>query len=46
MGESIADLNAMEYVNEYGFLPTSDENRFSVGRTPRAASSARFATTA
>jgi hypothetical protein len=30
MGESIADLNAMEYVNEYGFLPTSDENRYAV----------------
>jgi hypothetical protein len=31
MGESIADMNAMEYVNEYNFLPTSDENRYAVG---------------
>jgi hypothetical protein len=31
MGESIADLNAMEYLNEYSFVPTSDENRYSVG---------------
>ncbi len=29
MGESVADFNAMEYLNEYGFLPTSDENRFT-----------------
>ena len=31
MGESIADMNAMEYLNEYGFMPTSDENQFTVG---------------
>jgi extracellular elastinolytic metalloproteinase len=31
MGESHADLTAMEYLNENGFLPSSDENRYAVG---------------
>ena len=31
MGESFGDLNGMEYQNENGFVPTSDENRFAVG---------------
>ena len=31
MGESIADLNAMEYLNENGFVPTSDENPYVIG---------------
>jgi extracellular elastinolytic metalloproteinase len=31
MGESHADLTAMEYQNEYGFVPTEDENPFAVG---------------
>jgi extracellular elastinolytic metalloproteinase len=31
MGESVSDFNAVEYLNEYGFVPTSDENRYSVG---------------
>jgi len=31
MGESFGDMNAMEYLNEYDFLPTSDENRYAVG---------------
>jgi len=31
MGESHSDLTAMEYLNEYGFVPTDDENRFAVG---------------
>lgn len=31
MGESYSDLNAVEYLFEYGFAPTNDENPFSVG---------------
>jgi extracellular elastinolytic metalloproteinase len=31
MGESFGDLNAMEYLNEYGFVPVSGENQYSVG---------------
>jgi extracellular elastinolytic metalloproteinase len=31
MGESFGDLNGMEYQNENGFVPTSDENRYAVG---------------
>jgi extracellular elastinolytic metalloproteinase len=31
MGESEADFTAMEYLNENGFVPTSDENRYAVG---------------
>jgi extracellular elastinolytic metalloproteinase len=31
MGESWADMFGMEYQNENGFVPTSDENRYAVG---------------
>ncbi len=31
MGEAFGDLNGMEYQNENGFVPTSDENPFAVG---------------
>ncbi len=31
MGESYSDLTAVEYLNEYGFVPTGGENPFSVG---------------
>jgi extracellular elastinolytic metalloproteinase len=31
MGESFGDLNGMEYLNENGFVPTSDENRYAAG---------------
>ncbi|MGB7926364.1 MAG: M36 family metallopeptidase [Pyrinomonadaceae bacterium] len=31
MGESWSDLNAVEYLNEYKFVPTSGENPFTVG---------------
>jgi hypothetical protein len=31
MGESFGDLNAMEYLNEYGVVPVSGENPYSVG---------------
>jgi hypothetical protein len=31
MGESVADTTAMEYLNEYGFVPTDDENPYAVG---------------
>jgi extracellular elastinolytic metalloproteinase len=31
MGESFGDMNGMEYLNENGFVPTSDENRYAVG---------------
>ncbi|MBA3435729.1 MAG: M36 family metallopeptidase [Chloroflexi bacterium] len=31
MGESYSDLTAVEYLNEYGFVPTDDEDPFSVG---------------
>ena len=31
MGESWSDLAAMELLNEYGFVPVADENRFAVG---------------
>src|SRR6266498_4075651 len=31
MGESWSDLNAMEYLNEYGFVPVDGENRFAIG---------------
>ena len=31
MGESSGDLMGMEVLNEYGFVPVSDENRFAVG---------------
>ncbi len=31
MGESWSDLDAMEILNEYGFAPVADENRYAVG---------------
>jgi len=31
MGESWSDLTAMEYLNEYRFVPVADENRFAIG---------------
>src|SRR6185503_15971912 len=31
MGESAGDLVAGEYLDENGYVPTSDENRFAVG---------------
>ena len=31
MGESWSDLAAIEILNEYGFVPVADENRFAVG---------------
>jgi extracellular elastinolytic metalloproteinase len=31
MGESWSDLNAMEYLNEYSFVPIADENPYAVG---------------
>ena len=31
MGESNGDLNGMEFVNEYGFVPAAGENRYAVG---------------
>lgn len=31
MGESWSDLDAVEYLNEYKFVPTNGENPFSVG---------------
>ena len=31
MGESFGDLNGMEYLNEYGVVPVSGENPYSVG---------------
>ncbi len=31
MGESNGDLNAMEVLNEYGFVPVAGENPYSVG---------------
>ena len=31
MGESWSDLAAIEILNEYGFVPIADENRFAVG---------------
>jgi extracellular elastinolytic metalloproteinase len=31
MGESHADLFAMEILNEYSFVPVADENRYAVG---------------
>jgi len=31
MGESWADMFAMEYLNENGFVPTGGENRYAVG---------------
>jgi hypothetical protein len=31
MGESFGDLNGVEYVNEYGFVPVAGEDPFSVG---------------
>ena len=31
MGESYGDLMAMEYLNEYGFVPVSNENPYAVG---------------
>jgi hypothetical protein len=31
MGESFGDLNGMEYLNEYGFVPVYGENPYSVG---------------
>jgi extracellular elastinolytic metalloproteinase len=31
MGESNGDLNAVEILNEYGFVPTGGENPFAVG---------------
>ena len=31
MGESWSDLTAVEYLNEYGLVPTGGENRFAVG---------------
>jgi extracellular elastinolytic metalloproteinase len=31
MGESWSDLDAMEILNEYGFVPVADENPYAVG---------------
>ena len=31
MGESWSDLSAMEYLNEYRFVPLAGENRFAIG---------------
>jgi hypothetical protein len=31
MGESWSDLTAIEYLNEYGYVPTDNENPFTVG---------------
>jgi extracellular elastinolytic metalloproteinase len=31
MGESWSDLNSMEYLNEYGFVPVGGENRYAIG---------------
>ena len=31
MGESVSDLLGVEYLNENGFVPTSDENPFAAG---------------
>jgi extracellular elastinolytic metalloproteinase len=31
MGESWSDLNAMEVLNEYGFVPVADENPYAIG---------------
>jgi extracellular elastinolytic metalloproteinase len=31
MGESWSDLDAVEYLNAYGYVPTNDENPFAVG---------------
>jgi hypothetical protein len=31
MGEAVGDLFAIELLNEYGFVPTSDENRWAEG---------------
>ncbi|CAA9382551.1 MAG: hypothetical protein AVDCRST_MAG47-2273 [uncultured Nocardioidaceae bacterium] len=31
MGESYSDLTAVEYLNEFGYVPTADENPFAVG---------------
>ena len=31
MGESWSDLDAMEYLNEYGFVPLGGENRYAIG---------------
>ena len=31
MGEAVGDLFAIEMLNEYGFVPTSDENRWAEG---------------
>ena len=31
MGEAFGDLVAIEYLNENGFVPTGDENRFAAG---------------
>ena len=33
MGESFGDLNGMEYLNEYGFVPVYGENPYPSGRT-------------
>ena len=33
MGESFGDLNGMEYLNEYGFVPVYGENPYRSGRT-------------
>ena len=45
MGESHGDLFGMEYVNEFNFVPVTDENRYSVGAYATGTSSGRFATT-
>jgi extracellular elastinolytic metalloproteinase len=31
MGEAWSDLTAMEYLNEYRFVPVADENRYAIG---------------
>ena len=31
LGESWSDINAVEYLSEYGFAPVADENPFAVG---------------
>ena len=45
MGESWSDLAATEILNEYGFVPIADENRFASDPTSRATSGPASATT-
>ena len=46
MGESWSDLTAIEYLNEYGFVPIDDENPFAVGAYVTGDKQAASATTA